>query len=200
MCRRPRAPPAGASGRDRRVDAGASVERGFRRIYWTIGDHTAPADSRYRLLDEFGLRLLEPDNAVMVLREAPPAGPAIECRPVASLAEYAAADELKADAFAFGGDIRAARPANRDAAWGRYSQADDWLIYAAWDGKKPMAVVDVAFTPFGAFLFGAANLTCIPRPRYLPCSDTHPLGRSSATRHCAPCSPRSRNVSAHPPS
>jgi GNAT superfamily N-acetyltransferase len=133
------------------------TERGRTRTQWEIGSAAEPAGLA-QLLKDRGIKPDdEPSATAMALTTAPPAPPAeLTARPVESLDEFIAANEVQWEAFGMPPEQIATE---RELAANRFAPTPS-LMHAVWLDGEIVGAGTCSETPHGLALFGGAT-----RPR-----------------------------------
>jgi GNAT superfamily N-acetyltransferase len=128
-----------------------------------VSDHSTPDDLEDRLLAA-GLCIVPDDyetEGPLLTDEPPPGPPGVDARRLVSLEEYAEAQDVAAEAFAFPPEQR--RPRLEHAAdWAVWQASEHAAVYGAWLDGELVATGRAFFSPRGALLSGGATL---PRAR-----------------------------------
>jgi XTP/dITP diphosphohydrolase len=153
------------------VDVGPAIEaarslareRGRTKIEWSLGPDALPEDLSERLLEAGLVRADEPPfarsaAALVLTTPPPPPPPGIDTRPVASLDDFRACDDVYAIGFEMLEEDRAAWDATLEQRWASYQTEDHVLQFLASIGGEPVAAATALVAPVGVFLGGAATV------------------------------------------
>jgi hypothetical protein len=133
------------------------AEQGREEFLWWIGPSARPPGLAAELLARGACVFSEePQVEAMLATQPPPAVEGVDVRPVQTLDEFAAMQELTWEVNHFTEEQRTAGRNRRELSWAEWDPTT-FQAFVVWIDDEAVALGMAAYTPFGVALTGAAT-------------------------------------------